>query len=234
MRPSLWILLAVLGGGLLLLIVNDDSGSVFGLDNDSFARMLYLGLLVVVIGSAVLARRTPLSGMARNIAVWIAIMVALVAGHQYRYELQDIANRVTAGLVPGSPLSIGTAETGHMVRLDKQGDGHFFVRAAVDGVPVRFVIDTGATLTVLTAEDARRAGVNVDSLAFNVPVSTANGVTYAARATADDISVGSIVRRRMPVLVAAPGSLGQSLLGMNFLGSLSGYDVRGDAMILRD
>ncbi len=52
--------------------------------------------------------------------------------------------------------------------------------------------------------------------------------------TADVIAVGSIERRRVPILVAEDGKLGQSLLGMNFIGTLSGFDMRGDRLILRD
>jgi len=53
-------------------------------------------------------------------------------------------------------------------------------------------------------------------------------------ASVREIHIGAIVRRHMQVLVAPPGSLGQSLLGMNFINSLSGFEVRGDRMILRD
>lgn len=67
-----------------------------------------------------------------------------------------------------------------------------------------------------------------------MPVATANGNTRAAAVRVSELSVGGIVRRDVTVLVAAPGTLPQSLLGMNFIGSLSGFDVRGDRMTLRD
>ena len=76
--------------------------------------------------------------------------------------------------------------------------------------------------------------IDTTALRFTIPVSTANGVARAARATVDDFSVGAISRRNLPVLVAAAGTLERSLLGMNFLGTLSGIDMRGDRMILRD
>ncbi|TIW70658.1 MAG: TIGR02281 family clan AA aspartic protease, partial [Mesorhizobium sp.] len=56
----------------------------------------------------------------------------------------------------------------------------------------------------------------------------------AATVRTDELAIGGIVRKDMTVMVAAPGMLEQSLLGMNFIGSLSGFDVRGDRMILRD
>ena len=95
-------------------------------------------------------------------------------------------------------------------------------------------MDTGASSTVLTAEDARAVGIDPASLHYTVPVATANGTTNTSAVRTDEIAVGGIVRKNLPVLVAAPGSLSQSLLGMNFIGTLSGFDVRGDRMILRD
>jgi aspartyl protease family protein len=56
----------------------------------------------------------------------------------------------------------------------------------------------------------------------------------AAGARTEELAIGGIVRKNLPVLVAAPGTLGQSLLGMNFIATLSGFDVRGDRMTLRD
>ncbi|TIS08973.1 MAG: TIGR02281 family clan AA aspartic protease, partial [Mesorhizobium sp.] len=96
------------------------------------------------------------------------------------------------------------------------------------------VVDTGATSTVLTAEDAQAAGFNPAALSYTVDVSTANGMARAATVRTDEMAIGGIVRKDMPVMVAAPGMLEQSLLGMNFIGSLSGFEVRGDRMILRD
>ena len=87
---------------------------------------------------------------------------------------------------------------------------------------------------MLTSEDAQAAGFNPAALSYTIPVSTANGIARAAAVKTDQIAIGGIMRRDMPVMIAAPGMLSQSLLGMNFIGSLSGFEVRGDRMILRD
>ena len=83
--------------------------------------------------------------MARSLGTWAVIVLALIAGYQYRYELQDFASRVTAGLVPGSPLALGLEDGHATVTLDKAGNGHFEARIMVNGTPVRAVVDTGAT-----------------------------------------------------------------------------------------
>lgn len=168
------------------------------------------------------------------LAIWLVILLVLMAGYQYRYELQDVASRLSAGLIPGSPLNIVDADGRAAVMIERLGNGHFQVRAQINGVGVPVLVDTGATSTVLTFEDARRAGYDPETLIFNIPTMTANGQSSAARVVADEIRVGDIVRRNMPVMVAQSGRLESSLLGMNFIGSLSGFDMRGERLILRD
>jgi aspartyl protease family protein len=234
MSRLFWIVMAVIAAGAVLLVFNDSAGRTLGMDNNDFSRLIWVGVLVAVIGASLLRSGQPLGDMARNFGMWAAIVLALIAGYQYRYELQDVASRVTAGLVPGSPLALGVDNGRATVTLDKADSGHFEARILVNGTPVRAVVDTGATSTVLTAEDAQAAGYNPAALSFTVAVSTANGMARAATVRTDEVAIGGIVRKDMSVMVAAPGMLGQSLLGMNFIGSLSGFDVRGDRMILRD
>ena len=223
-----WIIIAVAGLALLVWLLAGRSG-----DPGSTPRLVYLAILGTVVAAGILGSGR-LGYALRSLAIWTLIVLALVIGYQYRYELQDVASRVTAGLVPGSPLSITDSEGSTAVMLEKDAGGHFEARATVQGRSIRVVVDTGATSTVLTSEDASRVGIDTAALRFTIPVSTANGIARAARATVDDLSVGAISRRNLPVLVAEAGTLERSLLGMNFLGTLSGIDMRGDRMILRD
>ncbi len=227
-----WFILAAIGAGLILLIVNDSGGSTLGLPNDSFANLVYLGVWGTVLAVGILASGRRIADTARALAMWMLIILVFVAGYQYRYELQDFANRVTVGLVPGSPLTVN--DGGNTVMLEKLANGHFGARGEVNAVSVDFIIDTGASSTVLTVADAEAAGFDTSKLNFNVPISTANGNATAAVVIADTVSVGTISRKRVPVFVAQRGQLEQSLLGMNFIGTLSGFEIRGDRMILRD
>ncbi len=234
MSRGLWVMLGIIGLAAALLMLNHESGATLGFVNEDFADLIWLGLLAAVIGAGLLRSGHGLGDMARGLGLWGLIVIALIAGYQYRYELQDFGNRITAGLIPGSPLMLGTEDDRATVALDKGRSGHFEVRMIINGRSIPAVVDTGATTTVLSAEDARAAGFDPASLNYTVRVSTANGAASAAAVRADEIAIGNIVRHNLPVLVAAPGALGQSLLGMNFIGSLSGFDVRGDRMILRD
>ncbi|THF60118.1 TIGR02281 family clan AA aspartic protease [Ollibium composti] len=234
MSRSLWLILGVIGFALILLILNNSAGSTFGIENNDFSQLVWLGLFALVIGAGLLRSGQRLSELARNLGAWAVVVLALVAGYQYRYELQDFASRVTAGLVPGSPLALGEEDGRATVTLEKGPNGHFQARVSINGQSIMAVVDTGATSTVLTADDAVTAGFNPAALSYVIPVATANGMANAATVHVGELAIGNIVRRNMTVLVAAPGSLSQSLLGMNFIGSLAGFDVRGDRMILRD
>ena len=232
--PSVPVIgLIVLGVGLVILLASGSGGSVLGLDSDQFASLIYATALLVVFGSAFLWRRQ-LSGVVRGLGLWFLIILAMVAGYQYRYELQDVASRVTAGLVPGSPLTVTDSAGRKSVVLEKRPNGHFEAKVLVDGTPLRLLVDTGASSTVLSRADAEAAGIDIGALQYTVPVSTANGVARAAAARAANVSLGEISRDNVPILVAADGALEQSLLGMSFISTLSGVDLRGDRMVLRD
>ncbi|MCC2687875.1 MAG: clan aspartic protease [Rhizobiaceae bacterium] len=228
-----YIILAILGGGLVMLLVADTSGTMSDLETGRFANLVYLGALATAIAAGILVSRQRFGDMARTLALWLLIVLVLMAGYEYRYELQDVASRVSGGLITGSPLS-AEANGRATVTLRKRFDGHFAAPVAINGVTVEALVDTGATTSVLTADDAVRAGYDPQDLRFTIPVSTANGVANAARIVADEVVIGTISRKRLPLLVAEAGRLDQSLLGMNFIGSLSGFDVRGDRLILRD
>ena len=230
----LWFILGAISLGLVLLLASGDTGTVLGIEDDRFADLLYIGILGSVIGVGIVTSGTPLSYITRNLAIWAVFILALVAGYQYRYELQDVGSRLTAGLIPGSPLSMVDSDGRAAVMVDRGASGHFAVRVEIDGTSVMTMIDTGATTTVLTANDARSVGYDPSSLAYDVPIMTANGEARAALVTAEEIRVGSIARQNMQLLVAEPGMLDRSLLGMNFIGTLSGFDMRGERLILRD
>lgn len=234
MDRLLWVIIAVMALGLIGLIAMEDGGTLFGLDGDGLARTLYLGVLGAVVGAGLLGSGQRFGPMARTLAIWLVIIMALMVGYQYRYELQDVASRLTVGLVPGSPLSIVGDDGRAAVMVDRLANGHFEIRASINGTAVNTVVDTGATVTVLSDADARRAGFQPDTLSFTVPIMTANGPAQAARVTIDEIRIGGISRTRLPALVAADGQLDRTLLGMNFIGSLSGFEMRGERLILRD
>ena len=127
-----------------------------------------------------------------------------------------------------------TAIVRRAVAVGKAASGHFEADGVVNGAGVSFLVDTGASSVVLTMDAAKAAGIAPDGLAFTFPVSTANGMAFAAKVTLDEVRIGDIARKNISAMVAEPGKLDQSLLGMSFLSSLSAYAVQQDQMILQD
>lgn len=167
----------------------------------------------------------------RNIFIWLAIIFALMIGYNNRYELQDMIHRLTAGIIPASPVS--SYKNGRLtVMLSRATSGHFEARAFSDGSPVHFMVDTGASSVVLTFSDARRIGIDTGKLRYTIPVSTANGTTSTAPVVLASLKIGDIIRTNVHALVARLDVTNISLLGMDFLNRLSGYTVREDRLIL--
>jgi aspartyl protease family protein len=114
-------------------------------------------------------------------------------------------------------------------RADKSG--HVRVDVAVNGSPVRFLVDTGATLVALRIEDARAAGINPATLRFDERVSTANGLARVAHVKLRELRLDQLVVEDVEaVVIDAP--LGISLLGMSFLKRLEGYEMRDGQLVV--
>ncbi|MGB7286715.1 MAG: TIGR02281 family clan AA aspartic protease [Salaquimonas sp.] len=231
---GLYIFLGIIGALLIFLILNHDQGSLLGIQNDKFASAAFMGIWATLIGAAIIPRTGGLGAAARNAIIWIAIILVLMAGYVYRFDLQDIGSRMTAGLIPGSPVSSQSSNGRDQIMLIRSNNGHFEARATVNGQDILFLIDTGASSIVLSHRDAEAVGIDTNSLSYSVPVMTANGSTTSARATLNTIDIGEIRRSKIGILVAQDGNLETSLLGMNFLKTLWGFEIRGDRLILTD
>jgi len=234
MSRFFWIVIAAIAVTALLLMSNNDGGTTLGLANDAFGQAAYLGIWGVVLTAGLLGSGIRLGDFARNMAVWVVIVLGLVAAYQYRYELQDVGSRITAGLIPGSPISRHTSNGALTVTLAKAASGHFEVHGRVNGKRVNFLVDTGASSVVLSKEDAQRAGIDTDTLSYSVPIMTANGRASAASINIGSLRIGDIERTNIRAMVTKDGLLSGSLLGMNFLQTLGGFTVRGDQLIMID
>ncbi|MEL7047524.1 MAG: TIGR02281 family clan AA aspartic protease [Pseudomonadota bacterium] len=168
-------------------------------------------------------------------AVWLAIIIGLVAVYAFREDFSYVGSRVASELLPpGNGIATRDETTGELaVRIRQRSDGQFVARTRVNNANVTMLVDTGASTVVLRPIDAQRAGINTDRLRFTVPVSTANGTTFAAPITIKALAVGPIIIRDVDALVSKPGNLGVSLLGMTFLTRLRSYNFTGNFLTLR-
>jgi len=218
--------LAILAAMAAVLALTPVETRVFGLDHRELVAAATLLAMLVYLLSA--ARPSDVARVASSVAVWAALLVALTGIYTYRFEAADFFDRVAAELLPSEP-QVGQ---GGEVMINRRLSGEFAVAARVDGARVTFLFDTGASMVVLTAADARKAGIDTRGLAFDVPVATANGPALAAEIRLDQVAVGPIVMRNVPALVARPGALEESLLGMSFLERLKSYTVERGRLIL--
>jgi aspartyl protease family protein len=232
---STWIALFILALGAVLLVAHGDSGTIAGVDSDSFGYLALSVALLVFLTGGMVARYGGRGGaMLRDAVTWVALGLGLVTLYTYREELTPIAARVVGELLPGTSMIVEENVNGATeVKIRRRLDGHFAATAKLNGKSLALVVDTGASTIVLRPDDAAKIGVDMGGLAYNVPVATANGRTMAARVKLNTVAVGPIERTNVDALVARPGTLMQSLLGMSFLSRLRSYEFSGDFLTLR-
>lgn len=235
MRNPVFIIVILAVAVLGYFLFTQDTSQWVTPENDRIVRGAYLTVLVLLLLSGLSFRQINLGEFGRNIAIWLLVAVVLAAGYQYRFELNDIASRVGAGFMDGTPVALGPDENGRVRMLvDRDASGHFFVRAEINGATIRALLDTGASNTLLTIEAAEAAGIDTENLDYNVPVSTANGTTFVASARINELKIGEISRGNQRVYVAKPESLRETLIGMSFINTLSSFELRGNRVILYD
>jgi aspartyl protease family protein len=228
-RKFLWLLLALLAAVVVALMLESDDGNFAGLSRLDFAALLIKGVVLLFVGTLALTFfRDRISQAVETAAVWLVIALVLAVGYTYRFELRAVADRVLSELVPGR-----VATRGRTVEIARGNGGNFGVVAQINGARVALVLDTGASSVVLTQDAAKAAGLPLEVLQYSVNIDTANGRTRAAPVTLDQLAVGGIVERAVPALIAQPGQLRASLLGMSFLNRLESWEVRGDRLVLR-
>jgi aspartyl protease family protein len=229
-----WVALFILALAAMLLVSND-TGTIAGLDSETFGYVALLLALLVFIGGGMLGSYRGRAGaMVRDAVTWLALGLGLVTLYAYKEELMPIAARVVGELLPGTAMTVEQSSGGLTeVRIRKRLDGHFGATVKVNGTPISMIVDTGASTIVLKPEDAKKAGIDVDNLTFRVPVITANGRAMAARIRLNEAAIGPLDRKDVDALVAQPGALTQSLLGMSFLSRLRSYEFSGDFLTLR-
>ena len=193
--------------------------------DDGISFVWGIGALVLVISSLV-AQKMPIGKAIKMALMWVAIFGGFFVLFLFKDEGREVWRRATAEISGDA----GQVE-GATLRLKREEDGHYWVRASVNGTPVRFMIDSGATTTTISQASAQAAGLQPVS-GFPVLVDTANGTVELQRAEIDILAVGNIVQRNAKVLIGSEGLGDTNLLGMSFLSMLKSWRVEGTTLIL--
>ena len=186
-----------------------------------YARLTYL----IVLGSALVfwflvQNRDSLSVKFKQASAWVFIFIGVVAAYglweDQRTTTQSNQARITAA--------------GDVI-VPRSQDGHYYLTLDVNGMPLQFLVDTGASDIVLSKEDASRVGLDIADLEFHGRALTANGEVRTAQVNLNQMTLGEIVDRNVPASVN-DGDLWHSLLGMAYLQRWSRIEITGDGLRL--
>jgi aspartyl protease family protein len=191
--------------------------------NDLMLGGVYILMAIMLVLGSLMARREPLAKLLTMAMAWVVIFAAGFILFAFRDDFGYLAQRLKAEAI-GTPVS-----QGRETRIPMALDGHFWIHAKLNGHDVKFLVDSGATMTTDGRQTAAEAGVAVTPRADQF-VRTGNGIIRVSSGTADEIAIGSIVRRDVGLQVAANDDL--NVLGMNYLSSLSRWGVEGRWLVL--
>jgi aspartyl protease family protein len=192
--------------------------------NDLMFGTLYILMAIMLVMGGLMARRERFAKMLTMALAWIAIFGAGFVLFTFRDDLGWVAQRLRAEAT-GEPVQQGAT-----IRIPMAIDGHFWVDGEVNGERVKFLVDSGATMTTIGRDTAQRTGVAVNPGRDQL-VRTGNGIIRVSTGYADQVRIGSIERNGMRVHVAGGEEL--NVLGMNFLSSLQRWGVEGRWLVLQ-
>ncbi len=220
-RPLTRLIAFILGMALLLFGLSLAFPVTGGVDPYLVRAMI---ILFIFGGAAAFWSRSSLLRLFKIAGVWALVVVAISGFYLYQ---SDFGDRFMASLDPA-----GVVSTGDELIVQRSRDGHFWLRARFNGVPLLMMVDTGASNVVLSPDDAQKIGLSSNQLSFTGRADTANGSVSFARATVTSVGIGDQTYFDVPVTVNGADMQG-SLLGLALLDRFASVEFRGDTLILR-
>lgn len=221
----------VIGLSVLVLLLSQPAPDVVVVGVQIDMRAVYLLVLtaaLVVGGAGWMILRGGHRSLVHT-AVWMGAVAGLATAFVFRDEAALVVRDLRAELMPSVALSRSTGEA----VLGRAWDGHYRAETEVNGVALRLMIDTGASLVLIPFEQAPSIGIDTATLDYSMPVTTANGRSAVAPVRLTSIRIGPIAVFNVKAAVAQPGLLKTGLLGMSFLDQLAETSFQGDKLILR-
>ncbi len=194
-------------------------------DGSQALNLIYLLIILVAVVSAFSIRRVKLGQTLKMVLAWGLIFAALFAIFARRVDFRALGNRLWAAVTGNDTQEVQGGE----LRIAMAGDGHFYADGQINDRDVRFLIDSGATVTTIGPGTAQEA--NIQPTGDRTMVQTANGIAQVDRGRAERLTIGPIERRDFPLFIARAGET--NVIGMNFLSTLSRWGVEGRTLVLR-
>ncbi|MGC4250497.1 MAG: TIGR02281 family clan AA aspartic protease [Sphingobium sp.] len=199
--------------------------------DQAMSSIWYL-LALVLVGSALLTRRIPLGGMMRMALLWVAIFAILLMLFSLAQKSGLFLQTVDAPSTAPEPAITPKAQIeGSRIHIPVSSDRHYWVEGAVNGTPVRFLIDSGASVTALSEAAAKAAALNIDPAEPPVTMMTANGRVEVRRSRIATLTIGPVRASDLDIVVS-PAFGDVNVIGMNMLSRLKSWSVENGEMVL--
>ncbi len=191
------------------------------MSSDNIASLIYLSLLGAAIGGWFLLQGRKYTGKhLQSAMIWGFLFLGVIAGYGLWSDVQRFTMR-------NQMIQTGSGQ----IAVPRQPDGHYYLTLDINQTPIRFVVDTGATDMVLTRADARRAGLDPDTLNYIGTANTANGTVRTAPVRLDQVRLGDVTDTNVRATVNG-GEMQGSLLGMGYLQRWGRIEITGGELIL--
>ncbi len=184
-------------------------------------EVLFIGLISYLLAFGNIWRNI------KQLSVWALIFLVLLGAYSYRHELEGIKNRMIATLIPAH----GLQQSSDSMQFQMAADGHFHVRAHVNGIAVPFLVDTGASHIVLSLRAAQRIGFDLSKQKFDRIYETANGRVRGSSVRLDSLRIGDLSLTNIKASINE-AQMSESLMGMTFFKYLKRYEFNGDTLTL--
>ena len=190
--------------------------------SEKLPQVLQIILILCLMVLGFFNRNIQLGFALKSIVLWLLLIFVILGSYSYRYQLKDFFLNILANI---SPASLYMSNDDKSISFYPSANGHFLIDIEVNKTAkVHFLLDTGASIITLSQKDAILVGINVDNLSYDIPINTANSISYAASIKLEEIRIKDIYIQDIRAFVVKTG-LDTSLLGMNFLEQMNKYEV---------
>lgn len=203
--------------------------SEVSLNQSGYVHLLSMAFLFAYLILVLLVRYFQFSQTIKYLTFWLGIILTILGIYSFRHRLVEVLNIIEEKVLPFKDPEIQPG----LMKFPSNNKGHFMIEAIVEGVPIKFKLDTEATLVILTQMDARRLGLTVNELAYTHPTNTTDGLVWSAPIRLQKIKVGEASVSNIAASISKD-DLAQSLLGMSFLKKIKDYKIHKDVLILKN
>ena len=191
------------------------------MDGDALGRLIYLVILgAAIVGWFIAQNRNSMGKTTQYAVIWGLIFVGVIGAVGLWGDISD-------DVLPRQKV----INDGTRIEVPRSPDGHYYMTLDLNGAPVEFTVDTGASGIVLSPDDARKIGLDISTLTYLGQAHTANGVVRTALVRIQDIQIGAILDRDVTAFVNQADMNG-SLLGMDYLSRFERIEIADGVLIL--